>query len=166
VALVVAMPVATWWLVGDLTDPDFKRRLQADGDPAIRAGLDPDYMFRPFDLAPATERAAGIVAVVLVEAAVVVLFLASLIGRLHGGWWAVFGPLSLVGAGCGWGWRVMTAAVSGGNIGGAIMLYLGGPIGVGLVGMALWAAWRLITPQQPSPSGGSSTTTEGRSPIQ
>jgi hypothetical protein len=166
VALVVAMPVATWWLVGDLTDPDFKRRLQAGGDPAIRAGLDPDYMFRPFDIAPATERTAGIVAVVLVETAAVVLILASLTGRLHGGWWAVFGPLSLVGAGCGWGWRIMTAPVSGANIGGAIMLYLGGPIGLGLVGMALWAAWRLITPRQPPTTGGSSTTTEGRSPIQ
>jgi hypothetical protein len=60
----------------------------------------------------------------------------------------------------------MTAAVSGANIGGAIVLYLGGPIGLGLVGMALWAAWRLITPQRPPTTGGSSTTTEGRSPIQ
>jgi hypothetical protein len=166
VALVVAMPVATWWRVGDLTDSDFKRRLQADGDPAIRAGYDPDYMFRPFDIAPATERTAGVVAVVLVVAAVVVLFLASLTGRLHGGWWAVFGPLSLVGAGCGWGWRVMTAAVSGANIGGGLVLYLGGPIGLGLIGVALWAAWRLIAPQQPPITGGSSTTTDGRSPAE
>lgn len=38
-ALVLAMPVVTWWLVGDQTEPDFKRRLQADGNPAIRAAL-------------------------------------------------------------------------------------------------------------------------------
>jgi hypothetical protein len=166
VALVVAMPVATWWLVGDLTEPDFKRRLQADGDPAIRAGYDPDYMFRPFDLAPATERAAGVVAVVLVVAAVVVLLLAWRTGRLHVGWWGVLGLLSLVGAGSGWGWRVMTAAVSGGNIGGAAVLYLGGPIGLVLVWVALRRAWRLITPQQPPTTGGSSSTSKGRSPTQ
>jgi hypothetical protein len=76
VALVVGVPVATWWLVGDQADPDFKRRLQADGDPAIRAGLDPDCMFRPFDIAPATERTVGVVAVLLMVAAVVVLVLA------------------------------------------------------------------------------------------
>jgi hypothetical protein len=155
VALVVAMPVATWWLVGDLTE-----------DSAIRAGYDPDYLFRPFDIAPATERAAGVVAVVLVVAAVVVLPLAWRTGRLHAGWWAVLGMLSLVGAGCGWGWRVMTAGVSGANIGGAIVLYLGGPIGLGLVWVALRRAWRLITPQQPPTTGGSSTTSKGRSPTQ
>jgi hypothetical protein len=167
VALVVAMPVATWWLVGDLTEPDFKRRLQADGDPAIRAGLDPDYMFRPFDIAPATERAAGVVAVVLVVAAFVVLLLAWRTGRLHVGWWGVLGVLSLVGAGCGWGWRVMTAAVSGANIGGAMVLYLGGPLGLGLVVVTLLeAVERLIAPQQPPTTDGSSATTQGRSPAE
>jgi hypothetical protein len=167
VALVVAMPVATWWLVGDQTEPSMKRQLHATAkNPAIQAGLDPDYLVRPFDIAPATERAAGVVAVVLVEAAVVVLLLASLTGRLRGGWWAVFGVLSLVGAGCGWGWRIMTAGVGGANIGGAILLYLGGPIGLVLVGVALWAAWRLITAQQPTTTGGSSTTSNGRSPSE
>jgi hypothetical protein len=166
VALVVAVPVATWWLVGDQTDPDFKRRLQADGDPAIRAGYDPDYMFRPFDIAPATERTVGVVGVVLMVAAVVVLVLAWLTGRLHKGWWGVLGVLSLVGAGCGYGWRVMTAAVSGANIGGGIVLVFGVPIGLGLVGVALWGAWRLIAPQQPPTTGESSTTIEGRSPAE
>jgi hypothetical protein len=166
VALVVAVPVATWWLVGDQTEPLMKQRLHAAvKDPEIQAGLDPDYMYRPFDIAPATERAAGVIAVVLVVAAVVVLLLAWLTGRLHAGWWGVLGVLSLVGAGCGWGWRVMTAAVDGGNIGGAIVLFLGVPIGLGLVGVALWGAWRLLAPQQPPTTDGSSTTTEGRSPA-
>src|SRR6266540_3788945 len=111
VALVLAMPVATWWLVGDQTSPFMKQRMNAAvKDPAIQAGLDPDYMYRPFDIAPATERAAGVVAVMLVVAAVVVLILASLTGRLHVGWWGVLGALSLAGTVCGSGWRVMTAA--------------------------------------------------------
>jgi len=46
------------------------------------------------------------------------------------------------------------------------VLYLGGPIGLGLIGVALWAAWRLIAPQQPPITGGSSTTTDGRSPAE
>jgi hypothetical protein len=63
VALVVAMPVATWWLVGDQTTPRVKRLRQASPYP-------PDYaLFRPLDLAPATERAVGVVAVVLVVVA-------------------------------------------------------------------------------------------------
>jgi hypothetical protein len=167
VALVVAVPVATWWLVGDQTDPDFKRRLQADGDPAIRAGLDPDYMFRPLDIAPATERTVGGVAVALVVAALVVLVGAWLTGRLHVGWWGVLGVLSLVGAGCGWGWRVMTAAVSGANIGGGLVLMFGVPIGLGLVGVARWGARGLIAPRRsPTTEGGLSSRTEGRSPAE
>jgi hypothetical protein len=87
-------------------------------------------------------------------------------GQLDLGWWGVLGLLSLVAAGCGWGWRVMTAAVSGGNIGGAGVLYLGSPIGLAVVWVALRRAWRLITPQQPPTTGGSSSTSNGRSPTQ
>jgi len=166
VALVVAMPVATWWLVGDQTSPFMKQRMNAAvKDPAIQAGLDPDYMYRPFDIAPATERAAGVVAVMLVVAAVVVLILASLTGRLHVGWWGVLGALSLAGTVCGSGWRVMTAAVDGANIGGGMVIMFGGPLVLGLVAAALWGAWRLITPQPPT-TDGSSTTIDGRSPAE
>jgi hypothetical protein len=67
VALVVAVPVATWWLLGDQTTPRVKRLRQASPYP-------PDYaLFRPFQITPATERAVGVVAVVLVVVAVVVL---------------------------------------------------------------------------------------------
>jgi len=46
VALVVAVPVATWWLVGDQTTPRVKRLRQASPYP-------PDYaLFRPFEIAP------------------------------------------------------------------------------------------------------------------
>jgi hypothetical protein len=135
-------------------------------DPAIQAGLDPDYMYRPFDIAPATERTVGVVAVVLVVAALVVLALAWLSGRLHVGWWGVLGALGVAGVVCGSGWRVMTAAVDGANIGGGMVLMFGGPLVVGLVAVALWGAWRLVTPQQPPATGGSSTTTQGRSPAE
>src|SRR6266487_4415812 len=53
------------------TTPRVKRLRQASPYP-------PDYaLFRPFEIAPATERAAGVVAVALVVVAVVVLDVAS-----------------------------------------------------------------------------------------
>jgi uncharacterized membrane protein len=129
VALVVAMPVATWWLVGDQTTPRVKRLRQASPYP-------PDYaLFPPFEIAPATERAVGEVAVVLVVVAVVVLVVAWLTGRLHVGWWGVLGLLSLVGAGFGWMWRVLTAVVDEPDFSAIVVLLV--PIGLGLVWVAL-----------------------------
>lgn len=52
----------------------------------------------------------------------------------------------------------MTAAVSGANIGGGLVLMFGVPIGLGLVGVALWGARGLIAPRQ-------SPTTDSRSGL-
>jgi hypothetical protein len=85
VALVVAVPVATWWLVGDVTSPRVKRLRQASPGP-------PDYaLFPPFEIAPATERVVGEVAVMLVVVAMVMLVVAWLTGRLHVGWRGCWG---------------------------------------------------------------------------
>jgi hypothetical protein len=158
VALVVAVPVATWWLVGDQTTPRVKRLRQASPYP-------PDYaLFRPFQIAPATEQAVGIVAVALVVVAVVVLVGAWLTGRLHGGWWGVLGLLSLVGVGWGWMWRVLTAVVDEPDFSGIVVLMV--PIGLGLVWVALRGARWLLAPGQPPTTGGSSATTQGRSPTE
>lgn len=158
VALVVAVPVATWWLVGDVTTPRVKRLRQASPYP-------PDYaLFPPFDIAPATERAVGVVAVALGVAAVVVLVGAWLAGRLHVGWWGVLGLLGLVGAGCGWMWRVLTAVVDEPDFSAIVVLLV--PIGLGLVWVALRGARWLLAPGQPPTTGGSSATTQGRSPTE
>jgi uncharacterized membrane protein YkvA (DUF1232 family) len=164
VVLVVAVPVATWWLVGDQTDPELKRRLQA-------VGIEPSYTVPPLDIAPAAERAVGVVAVVLVVAAVVVLILAWLTGHLHVGWWGVLGVLSLVGAGWGFMWRGLTAADPPDCklCGPAVVAFVAvimGPIGLGLVWAALWGARRLIAPRQPPTTGGWSTTSQDRSPAE
>jgi hypothetical protein len=95
VALVVAVPVATWWLLGDQTTPRVKRLRQASPYP-------PDYaLFRPFEIAPQPNGAAGVVAVALVVVAVVVLVGAWLTGRLHVGWWGVLGAAEPGGGGVG-----------------------------------------------------------------
>lgn len=74
----------------------------------------------------------------LVVVAVVVLFVAWLTGRLHVGWWGVLGLLSLVGAGFGWMWRVLTAVIDEPDFSVIVVLLV--PIGLGLVWVALWGA--------------------------
>jgi hypothetical protein len=160
VALLVAVPVATWWLVGDQTTPRVKQLRQGDPYPPDYAVFPP-----PFQIAPATERAVGVVAVALVVVAVVVLVVAWLTGRLHVGWWGVLGLLGLVGAGWGWMWRVMTAVVDEPDFSGIVVVMMV-PIGLGLVLVALLRASRIIVPQQLPTAGGSSATTQGRSPTE
>jgi hypothetical protein len=101
VALIVAVPVATWWAVGDLST-DLP---------------DPDYQIRPFDIGHTTEQVAGVSAAVLAAAAVVALIHAGRAGRFDRRWWPVLVELMLAGALCGAGWRVLTAGVIGANIG-------------------------------------------------
>lgn len=57
--LMLAFPVATWWLVGDLS--------------TVPASADPDIAFRPFDIGTATARAAGVAAVALATVTLTVL---------------------------------------------------------------------------------------------
>jgi hypothetical protein len=106
----LAVPVATWWLVGDLSSPG--------GD---------DYAVRPLDVSPAVERGIGVAAVAIVVSALVVAVSA-------GGWtrvrrWAR-PVLALAAAGVivGWGWRVVTAGVIGANIGAGLVVLFGGPV--------------------------------------
>jgi hypothetical protein len=143
--LIAAMPVVTWWLVGDQTSPEMRERMQAaTPDPGIASGLDPDYDVRPPRLAATTERTIGVVAVVLVVSSVGALVVATRTGRLDRRWWPVLAALSLVGAGCALWYRTATAAVDGGNIGAGILLLFGGPLALVLLGWALWRGLSLI----------------------
>ena len=67
--LVVAFPVATWWLGGDLS--------------TVPASADPDFAFRPFDIGPAAERAAGVGSVLLVAVTLLAWALARSIDLVH-----------------------------------------------------------------------------------
>ena len=122
VALIVAVPVATWWAVGDLST-DLP---------------DPDYQIRPFDIGHTTEQVAGVSAAVLAAAVIVVLIHAGRAGRFDRRWWPVLVELILAGALCGAGWRVLTAGVIGANIGAGLVLWIGGPMVAALVGLAVF----------------------------
>jgi hypothetical protein len=134
VALIVAVPVATWWAVGDLST-DLP---------------DPDYQIRPVAIGDTTEQVAGVSAAVLAVAAVVALIHAGRAGRFDRRWWPVLVELTVAGTLCGAGWRVLTAGVIGANIGAGLVLWVGAPIVAALVGLAVFD-WLSVRAQQQHP---------------
>src|SRR6266566_5445419 len=126
VALVLAVPVAAWWLTGDRYS-------------SLYPGA--EYLIRPFPVSPAAERAAGRGSVLAAILAAAWLTWASLRHGLSIRWWSVLGPLLPAGILAGFIWRVFTTRV-------------GGPIGVGCVIMSAcpvlaallgWAVTRSLT---------------------
>jgi hypothetical protein len=129
IALVLAVPAAAWWLIGDRYSslswiPDY------------------GYVIRPFPVSPAAERAAGRGSVLTAIVAAAWLTWASLRHGFDLRWWSVLGPLLLAGIVVGFGWRVLTARVAGGNIGAGCLILSGGPVVAALLG---WAVTRSLT---------------------
>ncbi len=121
--LVVAFPVATWWLVGDLS--------------TVPASADPDFAFRPFDIGPAAERAAGVGSVLLAAVTLAILVWFTVRQVFDARWWSVLVPLLAAGFIAGAGWRVMTAGVIGANIGAGFVILFGSPAVAALLAWAL-----------------------------
>ena len=126
VVLVLAVLVATWWLIGDRYS-------------SLYPGA--EYLIRPFPVSPAAERAAGRGSVLTAIVAAAWLTWASLRHDFDLRWWSVLGPLLPAGILAGFIWRVFTTRV-------------GGPVGVGCVIMSAcpalaallgWAATRSLT---------------------
>jgi hypothetical protein len=128
VALVLATPIAVWWMVGDRT---------------TTAVPDPDYLIHPPSTGATAERRIGASAVLLGLVTASALLGATWRGRFPAKWWGVLVPLLVAGAFCGAGWRVITAGVVGANIGGGLLLVSGVPIVVTLIGVAIVVAWSL-----------------------
>lgn len=128
VALVTAMPVATWTLVGDLSSEGF-------------AEDELDYLFRAPGLPWAVELVAGALAAGVIVASATVLGRAVAGGRLRRQWMATVVPLAVAGAVLGFGGRVLTAGGIGANIGGGLFVLLGLPFLVVLVIAAALNAW-------------------------
>jgi hypothetical protein len=128
--LVLAFPVATWWLVGDLS--------------TVPASASPDFAFRPFAIGHGAERAAGAGSALL--AAVTMLTLAGATFRhlVDQRWWSVLAPLLAAGFVAGAGWRVMTAGVIGTNFGAGFVVIFGGPVVAALLVAALARAVHLL----------------------
>jgi hypothetical protein len=119
-ALVIAVPVAIWWVAGDQSTVQ----------------VSADYAFRPFDVSVGAERIAGIGSTVLAVVALLTLAWATRRHLLDARWWMVLIPLLTAGLIVGFGWRVMTAGVIGANIGAGLVVLLGGPA---VATLLIWA---------------------------
>ncbi|WP_146605643.1 hypothetical protein [Micromonospora craterilacus] len=135
VALLLATPVATAWLVGDLTNRE-ARRLAAEGVPL-------DYFLRPVSLGATGDRVVGVLACVLVILSLALLIRATATRTLDSRWWTVLLALMLSGALIGFAWRVMTAGGIGANIGAGLVVLAGGPVLLLLLIVAAVQAFRL-----------------------
>jgi len=119
VGMVMAVPVVSWWLVGDQS--------------SVPAGAHPDFTFQGFEVGPSVERAAGIGSTVLAVVTMVVLAWAMYRRQIDWRWWGVLVLVMAAGFIVGSGWRVMTAGGIGANIGAGLVVFFGGPIVVALL---------------------------------
>jgi hypothetical protein len=129
--LVLSVPGAAHWLIGDLSEA---------GDPA-----ELDYFLRPALSASAT-RVLGVVSLGAFVFAAVALWRSARHRPLtkHLKW--IMGLLVLVGLIIAAGFRVMTAGVGGANIGAGLFLLFGVPLCVALLVCAVWIGTRRRPP--------------------
>ena len=125
--LVLAFPVASWWLVGDQS--------------TVPANEDPDFAFRPWNVSRGSERAAGLASVLLAAVMLLVLLWFTVRHLFDARWWSVLVPLMAAGFIAGAGWRVMTAGVIGANIGAGLVVLFGSPL---VAALLVWAVARSI----------------------
>ncbi|MBQ1024496.1 hypothetical protein [Micromonospora sp. C95] len=135
VALLLSTPVVTAWLVGDLTG-GAARQLAAEGEPL-------DYAVEPVSLGAVGDRVLVAVAGALMVVSLVLLIRATVSRKLEPRWWLALVPLMLAGVLLGVGWRIMTAGAIGANIGAGLVVLVGGPVLLVLLGVAAVQAARL-----------------------
>jgi len=129
VALVLAVPVAAWWRIGDRYSTLYPSPISSS-------------VIRPFPVSPAAERAAGRGAVLAAIVAATWLTWASLRHDFDLRWWSVLGPLLPAGILAGFIWRVFTARVGGAPIGTGCVILSACPVLAALLG---WAVTRSLT---------------------
>ncbi len=118
VAIVLATPLAVWWVVGDVSEV---------------TGPYADYLFEPPSISTAAETSLGVAAVLAVAASAATLMWAHRRQNFSRRRVLSVGCLLLVGVIAGYGYRVLTAGVSGANIGGGLVLFFGSAMIIGLV---------------------------------
>ncbi len=110
--LLATLPVATWWLVGDLS---------------YTGSEDLDYFLRPPAVPAAVERAFGLGALLAAVGVIAAMIVATTLRRVHPLRWLSVLPVVLAGIIVGLVGRVVTAGGIGFNFGAAFGVLLGVP---------------------------------------
>lgn len=134
--LIVAVPMATWWLVGPNPGNEI------GSDPTLRPD-DYDYLFHPPTIDAGLERVVGVMAVVAVVVSLGSLAVAVRRRRIDRRWRGPIVAACVVGVIVGLAERVMTAAVVGANIGGGFFLLFGTPTVLVLLGASVIGSLRI-----------------------
>jgi hypothetical protein len=144
IVLVVATPIAAWWLVGSI--PPEVDDLTGQRLPAWEY----TYSYQAPDIDPRLAALAGRLAVVvaLVAAGPAAVLIAARGARKR--WMMVLLAVVVAGIIAGWGERTLTAPTIGANIGAGMVLTFGVPLILGLVGWSLWVGAKLLTPVPPT----------------
>jgi hypothetical protein len=131
--LLVTLPVATWWLIGDLS---------------WTGSEDLDYLVRAPAVPAAAERAFGIGALLAAVGALAAMIFATTRRRIHPSGWLCVPPVVLAGIVAGLLGRVVTAGGVGVNFGAIFGVVLGIPavllllVSAALTGVVLRASAR------------------------
>lgn len=115
VLLVLAFPVAIWFLIGDMSTSPL---------PPSQS----DYLVRPLPIAGWVESTAGIAAIIVVVASGVLLYRERKRGSVSHRVWIAVALLIPAGLIISFAGRIITAGVIGANIGGAMMFAVALPI--------------------------------------
>jgi hypothetical protein len=122
VALVLAVPVISWWLVGDLSDEQ---------------AAHPSHVLPAVELSATAERNVGTAAAAVALVCAVVVVRAWWKRRLGKRWRPTVVMLVLAGAALGFGYRVLSADAGGADERAGKVLIIGLPAFVAFVGAAV-----------------------------
>ncbi len=119
----VATAPFTWWVLGMMTH--------------FSDAASPDYLVQPLDMSEGTELLIGLSAMVLASAGGFLIAWSIRSHRWSIRWAGVLGPVFAAFGYAGATYRVITAPVTGANIGGGILILAAGPVALVLLGLLI-----------------------------
>ena len=129
VIVLLTSAYTAWWLVGDLSET-------TTGSVT--------HIVAPRDISNRVARTIGIGSLAVGALAAAGVVTGSAMGRREPGWRLVVAVVVGAGIILGYGWRVMTAGTAGANQGAGLIVLLGAPVVLGLLGMAGIRSFQLL----------------------
>jgi hypothetical protein len=127
VSLLIATPIAVWWLVGDQTE--------------IPLDENPDYLLRAIEVDPVLEDVVGAASALTAGVALLFTTWVTIRHPSHRPWWSVVLPVVVIGYILGVGYRALTMGTIGANIGAGVFVWWGSPA---VAMLLMWAVVRSV----------------------